>query len=562
MTLRVAHLSLPEEKELPDLTQFTPEENYFIINMGIMCLDESKKAALKLTQEEIYEKIEEKKREEISKLEMSVMIEKEACKKVEEVVKKMYECQVSKMECRIEQLIKDAEYNESSTEKKIREEVEKYREKYDLLLKEKDHQNQMNRDVFQQVFATTKQKSMKEKGTDGEDEFFDLTETFKDFSGFKVANMAKQAHKGDFHLFFDDFNVLVDLKKYTVNVSKKEIDKIEMDLLRNDAMQYAWLISLDTDIYGWNRFPIMYKWIMSDVGPKCIFFVNRLLENKFPKNTLRLLWSICNEFHSLNSKVDKDDGELKKYKDRDVLLCNLVKGLQERSNEMRRNINISSNILKQMNIELIEMMSLLTNDIINNECEKYDKVAKWFENTLEYVGDDSCKVSSMDIWVRFKREEKEYILEKKLTVDMFKECIKKMVESSKYIERTKKGIFDLIGFRLSIDPPGVGVAEQKPLIENIGMENIMLVLPTKELSKRKIKNYFDSSKDEEICNLYENIEFDIMKIGEVANIRPWEVVSVLVRHKKIKCRMEARGYETYKNTDEYKSKIDFTVKSI
>ena len=554
MTLKVAHLSLPEDKELPDLTQFTPEENYFIIKIGVECLEESKKAALKMTQEEIYEKIEKKKREEISKLEMLIIVEREAGKKVEEVVKKMYESQVLKLESRIEQLLKDAESYELGNDVKIRQEVEKHREKYDLLLKEKDLQNQMNREVFQQVFATTKQKSMKEKGTDGEEEFFDLTETFKDFSGFKVANMAKQAHKGDFHLFFEDFNVLVDLKKYTVNVSKKEIDKIEMDLLRNDAMQYAWLVSLDTDIYGWNRFPIMYKWIMSDVGPKCIFFVNRLLENKFPKNTLRLLWSICNEFHKLNSKVDKDDGELKKYKDRDVLLCNFVKGLQERSNEMKRNNIISSNILKQMNIELIEMMSLLSNDIINNEYDKYEKVAKWFETSVEYIGDESCKVSSMDIWTRFKREEKEYIEEKKMTVETFKECIKKMVESSKYIERSKKGIFDLIGFRLSSMVVGC-VAEQKPLPEDKKCENIVLMLKPKELTKTKIKKSINDSKDREICNLYDNSEIDIMQISEVANIRPWEVVSVLVRCKKIKYRNEARGYETYKNTDEYKSKI-------
>ena len=552
MSSKVAslHLSLPEGRELPDFTQYTPEENYFIITVGVECLKESKKAVLKMSQEEIYEKMEAKKREEIGKLELELLVERNSGKKIEDVLKKMYDNQVARLECRIEQLLKELETYESGNERKIREE----RDKYDLLLKEKDLQNQLNREAFQQqVFSLTKQKSMKEKGTDGEDEFFDMTETFKDFVGFKVANMAKQAHKGDFHLFFEDFNVLVDLKKYSVNVSKKEIDKIEMDLLRNDSMQYAWLISLDTDIYGWNRFPVMYKWIMSDVGPKCVFFVNRLLENKIPKNTLRLLWSICNEFHKLNSKVDKDDGALIKYRERDVILCNLVKGLQERSNEMRRNINVSSNILKQMNMELIEMMSHLTNEIMNNECDKYEKVAKWFDATLEYTGCENSKVSSMDIWTRFKREEKEYVGEKNLTVDNFKDCVKKLVESSKYIERTKKGTFDLIGFCFR----GEGMAEQLPSPES-KIENIVLSKGCEVSKKRGSKKEFDEELEKKVCNLYLDSKTDIMGISEVAHIRPWEVVSILVRQKKIKSRVEARGYDIYKDTDEYKSKIEFS----
>ena len=43
-----------------------------------------------------------------------------------------------------------------------------------------------------------------------------------------------------------------------------------------------------------------------------------------------------------------------------------------------------------------------------------------------------------------------------------------------------------------------------------------------------------------------------MTISLVNNIRPWEVVSLLIRHKIIIKRCEARGYDIYKETDEYK----------
>ena len=43
-----------------------------------------------------------------------------------------------------------------------------------------------------------------------------------------------------------------------------------------------------------------------------------------------------------------------------------------------------------------------------------------------------------------------------------------------------------------------------------------------------------------------------MTISAENNIRPWEVVSLLVRNKIIIRRGEARGYDIYKETDEYK----------
>lgn len=56
-----------------------------------------------------------------------------------------------------------------------------------------------------------------------------------------------------------------------------------------------------------------------------------------------------------------------------------------------------------------------------------------------------------------------------------------------------------------------------------------------------------------ILQQYEDINKDIMTISEENNIRPWEVVSLLVRNKIIIKRVEARGYDIYKETDEYKN---------
>ena len=45
-------------------------------------------------------------------------------------------------------------------------------------------------------------------------------------------------------------------------------------------------------------------------------------------------------------------------------------------------------------------------------------------------------------------------------------------------------------------------------------------------------------------------------ISSINNIRPWQIVSLLVRYKVILKRDEARGYDKYKETDEYKNKLN------
>ena len=46
-----------------------------------------------------------------------------------------------------------------------------------------------------------------------------------------------------------------------------------------------------------------------------------------------------------------------------------------------------------------------------------------------------------------------------------------------------------------------------------------------------------------------------MTISAENNILPWQVVSLLIQYKVILKRGEARGYDIYTETEEYKSKM-------
>jgi broad-specificity NMP kinase len=95
---------------------------------------------------------------------------------------------------------------------------------------------------------------------------------------------------------------------------------------------------------------------------------------------------------------------------------------------------------------------------------------------------------------------------------------------------------------------------QEEIINEIVIKHECNKKPNKQLGKQT-SFYFDEKKDKKILNEYNNKNKNIMMISDNINIRPWEVVSVLMKHKVIAKRVEARGYDLYKETDEYKDKI-------
>jgi hypothetical protein len=547
MSLKNIQLAVPESFD-KNMCDFSPEENALILKIGTNCLLEGRKAVVGLTQREIQQKIQNDYKEEIHKLEMNIYCEKELSKKMEERITKIYDSQVSSLKSQIEILSNQLTKYEFENKEIINTEVNKAREKYELLLQEKDKQNNLNREVFDKAIQLTNKNLIKSSialGDDGENTFEYLSDTFKDFSGYKIENKSKQGHKGDFHLFFEEFNVLVDSKNYTDCIQKKEVNKIESDLMVNDNMKFAWLVSLNTNISNYNRFPISCKWINTEVGVKCILFINNLLANKDPANILRQCWYICNEFNNMTKKINCEDGDLSKYREREIKQKKQIENLQDRSSELRRNINTSFNILKQMDIDLLELLMINSDKIININLEFSNKIKNWWENNLENTTDEK-KITSTEIWIKFKKENKEYILENKITIDQFKEEITSLLDNSKYIEKTKKSAIEFIGYKFKNE-----IIEKEKKLLNTKIKKIQTEIKTEILNKF----YLSEEQDKKIINEYDNLSNNIISISEINNIRPWQVVSLLMRNKIIMKREDARGYNFYKESDEYKDKI-------
>jgi hypothetical protein len=484
-------IQIPCDENLPEkLLEFTPEKVLLAINIGYKCVLDAEQSILELTEEMIYNKVKEETSGELKRLELDLLVERETAKKVDEKLTNKYEIQMERYKKQIETLTCQLKSYEVENKDIINEAVKKEKEKCDLLLKEKDKQNLLNRETFDKALAQlTKNKTAKEIGDDGEDIFNSLSTTFKDFKGYKIENKSKQGHKGDFHLFFEEFNVLVDAKNYSTSVHKKEIEKIENDLRINDNMKFAWLVSLNTDISEWNRFTITHKWIMTDKGAKCIIYVNNLLDNKDPQNTLRLIWSICNEFNKLTKETKSDNTEIQMYKDRNILLENKIEKMQDRSAEIKRSINGTLFILKQMDNELLEFLSVISNKIINKQSEKHDKISDWWHENIEYTTDD-VSLTSTEIWMRFKKINKEYIAENNISIDLFKETLINIVGN---IENYKKGA--VIEFKkCTFKKENIQI---EPELKEDQLQTAIKIETETKIGKKK-KNKLETKEDEKI----------------------------------------------------------------
>jgi hypothetical protein len=450
METKMINIAVPISWTAPEIMcTLNAEENAFILTTGSEMIKEARSLVVGLSQKEIYNKIREESKSEIQKLELDLLVEKQLATKLTEQSNKIYESQINSLQKQISELNKQLTEYTNNSKLLVQQEVENEKDKYKVLLEDKNKQVLRITENYEKFLKQqTETKSSKKLGDEGEDNFMLLSETFKDFVGYKIEKKSHQAHKGDFHLFFENFNVLVDLKNYTGSVQKKELEKIEHDLSINDTMDFGWLISYESNVSDWNRFPIMCKWILTDIGLKCIIIVNKLNSNKNPTDILRSVWNMTNEIHAILSKTKEvDNSELMKIKERDYNVLQKIKTLQKRLSEMKRNITSMSQTAKEIENDIIDIISMFTNELSKNEFDKSLKIKEWWNENIEYDGNNENKLTSTEVWTRFKKENKLYVDENKMVIEDFKTHIKNFIDVNNYIEKSKKGSVDFIGFK-------------------------------------------------------------------------------------------------------------------
>ena len=552
MSLRIINITIPADDVVPDIiSTFTPEENLLMLKIGSNCLKEGRQAVAGLTQKEIYNKIKDESKSEIEKLELDLLVEKELKNKLSEEITRIYQKQMDDMKIQLKEMshkIFKYELDNADIDKKA---AYKAYEKYDMLLQDKDKQLNKLGETYEKLLVQS-HKSTSHKGKEGEQLFEDYANTFIDFKGFEIIDKHTQGGDGDFHMRFEEFDVLVDAKNYKKGVSANQREKIKNDLIKNEHIPFAWLVSLNTTIDKFDKSMIMYEWINTR---QCIVYINNLAQNDDPRKILRIVWFTCKELNRFVSDVSVDDDELITIKETHFKLMDKVKNLRKSIREINTTINVTKNMIQVMDDQLKEILETETTTIVESNYSFFDD---WWTKNIE-VTDEDVRLVSTDIWFKFRSDNKCELNEFNITPDKFKQFVKSKTPSVNIILKNKNAnsAFEIKGIKFKL------IKNSKVLGKMIEDENIILslnenVLAKNTVSKKKnslVEEHFNEEQINKIISEYSIQENDIMNISVINDINPWEVISLLVRKNIISKREQARGYDKYKDTDEYKIKL-------
>jgi hypothetical protein len=264
-----------------------------------------------------------------------------------------------------------------------------------------------------------------------------------------------QGGEGDFHLHFEEFDILADAKNYKKTVPITEREKIKNDLLKNEHIHFAWLVSLNTPIDKFDRSPIMYEWINTG---QCIVYINNLLSFEDPSKMLRAVWFSCKELHKLIDDVNLDVSELTTLKERQFKIHDKIKEMRKNIRELNTTMNTSKNIIQHMDDQLKEILETETNKIVEFNFGLLDN---WWNEHIILTSED-VKLVSTDIWTKFKTENKDCVKNLEITSEKFKQFIKTKMPMNSLKEVSKKGAYEITGVRFS---------EKQTIIKHLKKQN-------------------------------------------------------------------------------------------
>jgi hypothetical protein len=474
MSLKVIQITVPNDKEVAELFfTFSPEENYLMLKIGSDALKEGRKVVTNLTSDEVYRKIENDFKKEIESLDMEIKIERDTSLKIQEKITQMYENRIEQLNDRLQNAIVQINTYEKDMSASLQEEIKKVKEKYDLMYREKENQVARMTEVHEKMLLQHSSKSTSHKGSEGEKQFEDYAKTFIDFKGFKIIDKHTQGGEGDFHLHFEEFDVLADAKNYKKKVPVDQREKIKKDLIKNEHIHFGWLVSLNTSIDKFDRAPIMYEWINTT---QCLVYINNLCSFEDPSNILRIVWFTCKELYKMIADVNFDEEELVKLREQRYAFMDKIKNLKKNIREINTSMNATKNLVQLMDDQLKEMLDSETSQIVDSNFSLFDN---WWTDNIEIVSEDKTS-SSTDLWTRFKQDNKSVINDMNITGDKFKQYLKSKVPMSAILLRNKNAnsAFDVKGIQLK-------EVDVKVIEDKIELELNEEVLKKKKVIKKK-----------------------------------------------------------------------------
>jgi len=475
MTLvKKINMYIPKSENLPSgFSELSPEDTIIVLKGGYRAFINAKEYMRLLSDEELYGTIrkevedtfEEEMRtckERMEKAEKDLAVQKElykhsitqgeengeklVAKRVEtyERLQSAYKEEREHMQNRIISLETQVAAANARTREEAMKIVNQELENLKHILSEKDKQTANIKcsldKAVEKIDSMTQKKTTVSLGKIGEKHFDEIARAaFRDFDGFEIEDMHSVGGQGDFHLKFRGFTVLTDSKLYSNKVNSTSRDKIKRDLKRNDHIQFAWLVSLDTTIDKFDKAPFMFEWLTER---KCVCYINELLKYEEPSEMLRAVWHCCNTLHSIMTTEEGAGGEkeLTRLREHELkikeIAQRMVKNNRERETIMGQ---LRSNFDK--NDECIR-------EILNEETNKmvvdyYGIVSKWWSTYM--TESEGGSVTSSTLWGHFCKANEEIVGIMDCTV--FKDILMTLLSEKNMVKpKTKTGALKILHY--------------------------------------------------------------------------------------------------------------------
>lgn len=472
MTIKRITVDIPSNVELESLHKFSPEEIYIILKTGIECLRLNKKIIEKTSSSEVYKNVREEFLSEIEltnskikEMEKELFIEKEIMRKYrddeniriqEELEKAMIYKQSS-----YDMLVKAKDDNIHnlnevllSREKDIISLKEEIRQREldmtniidknvnEQLKYEREKQTEMMRDVLEKNMSLLETingakgtKTSTEIGIEGEKVFGEIAEeTFKDFEGFELLDVHKQAHKGDWHIVLKEITIMVDSKSYKRKVDITQREKIKNDLKKNEHIHFAWLVSLNTKIDKRDNGIFVFEWISEK---QCIVHINNLLSQIDPGNILKTIYYLCKEYYNRIVNSEMTTVEITRMREDHHLLKDKIGMLRKRVKEIKGTINGLRNLHDGLEDDIVNLLNSESNSFMN---KYYNLVVEWWNKNLMCI--EGSRLKSTAIWTKFKKDNEEIV--KDMDVNTFKEILCAFLPDNDIIKtKSKMGALEI-----------------------------------------------------------------------------------------------------------------------
>ncbi len=432
-------LNLPVDYKIPEeVTKLTPRESEILVEAGLNAIKNSKKMASEISHDDLLKDLHEAHQKEMLTMRAEMMAIEKTHKMMSEREQGFYMKQIeaTKQACEAQIRAMETEIGKKSLvyDERTRE-IEKNRTSLELALET------INR-------LTGKTASSTDQGIVGEMMFEDLAKrTFEDIKC-DIVYVGKVPMKGDFHMLFKEFSIIVDVKNYPVkNVNLDDRKKLMRDFECNPEFNFGLMISLHSGVDRFDNGVITFEKLRNG---KYIYYINGLFKSNEPRRLLKSVYLMMKDMKEREDAKTEEDRRRQSIEEDELRRQEHIANLKKEIDEMKGLLDAQERTCDSMRIvyeKLKKELHLLENRDADENANFTLFRSWWSKHLIEVPETENQKISTKTLWNVFKSSHDTKALN--MECNEFKGYIVDMLRHNQMTKATSKnGGFDVLNFRL------------------------------------------------------------------------------------------------------------------